>query len=88
MGKLCSAQILASDSVLMLPELQTAGEAFTACLWHTDEPGNTLLLNYPNPRRPLLPPPCFSSITLSPPPLTAVLPFLPLSLSAVRFYAS
>lgn len=68
-GKLCcSAQILAFDSVLMLPKLQTAGETFTTCLWHTDEPGDTLLLNYSIPRQPPPPPPPPTSLFLLPPP--------------------
>lgn len=90
------AQILALDSVLMLSKLQTAGETFTTCLWHTDEPGDTLLLNYsiPTPQPLLL---LLLHHSSSPPsllffsaPLAAVLPFLPLSLQcgSLRFIKS
>lgn len=33
---------------------QTAGDSLTTCLWHTDEPGDTLLLNYSTPRQLIL----------------------------------
>lgn len=55
------------------------------CLWHNDEPGDTLLLNYSSPRH--HPPPLTQ--LLFPASLAAVLPFLPLSLSlccALHFF--
>lgn len=54
------------DSALLLHKLQTAGETFTPCLRHTDEPGDTLLFNYSVPHQPLLLQPSPSSPFLLP----------------------